>query len=160
MPTNAPVDFHGIITEEVRTRLRARRLQLGLSREDLARLLKVNRMTISKWETGGSTRCIKALIAPLSDFLNGRLVPDTLNPVSKELYKDIPEDFLLCMEQIVRIYELSAETSPLRKMVLERLDNIADEAENEDASAPVNASDRPDARPSCPVPPTEAQSRS
>ena len=122
-------EFNGRFTEEVRARMRARREEQGLSRNSLAKLLKVHRVTIRKWEEGITTHCAKSLINPRNDFLNGRDLPVPHQRDTLEFYKELPEEFQLCMEQLARIYELSAKSSRLRKLVLEHLDEIADEAE-------------------------------
>ncbi len=129
MEASEELEFDGRFTEEIRARMRARREEQGLSRCSLAKLLNVHRVTIRKWEEGFTPCCHKSLVSLVKAFLNGHVLPIQPPRDNTEFYKDIPEEFQVCMEQIVRIYELSAKSSPLRSLVLKRLDDIADEAE-------------------------------
>lgn len=51
-------------------RIKARRLELSLSLEDVAKLLKVNRSTIKRYEDGETKRIAQATIEKLAIVLN------------------------------------------------------------------------------------------
>jgi len=61
-PTNPEVPLY--------VKLKARRLETGLSQKELARLLKVNECTIAKWEAGKSKKPLLKLLNKVERFLN------------------------------------------------------------------------------------------
>lgn len=61
----------GTITEEMRLRLKEKRIALGLSMQRAAAVMGLNWATIRKWEQGLTVRCSISSRRQLERFLNG-----------------------------------------------------------------------------------------
>lgn len=126
-----PSDYDGAITEEMRERLRQRRLMLGLGYQELGRLLHVTMSTARKWEDGTIGRCRHSHASRLLRFLDGEFDTGLLEASRSAAphYGD-PDGgaspMLLCMEQLSSIYRLCGGNPELEAGLVRDVNDVLD----------------------------------
>ncbi|NMA43861.1 MAG: transcriptional regulator [Oligosphaeraceae bacterium] len=122
--------FDGILSTELRTRLKDKRLRLGLPYQAMARLFGVDWSTIRKWERGPTKRCSVTLRPKLIDFLNGKydeMLKAENEPKVFTYKRGIPDDVLYCMERFSKAYQLLRYRPDLRENLLDNVEKITNE---------------------------------
>ncbi len=126
-------EFSGIITPELRTFLRQRRSQLGVTLQQLSSILRVNWSTIRKWEDGQTHACRQQHIYRLARFIAGeydevltRLNAPTDLPSWHQHPKGTPP-MVQCIERISTIYKLCDHYPATGKRLIEGIQEILQE---------------------------------
>lgn len=81
----------GTITEEMRIRLKEKRIALGLSMQRAAAVMGLNWATIRKWEQGLTVRCSISSRRQLERFLNGEFDNKFQGEVTDGGHQEAPE---------------------------------------------------------------------
>ncbi len=120
--------FDGRFNSEIRKRIHAKRLQLGMPYQRIANLFAANWSTVRKWETGPTETCSVALRPKVEDFLNGKydkILLDQQNDLLTGNYPQcLPECALRCMEKFGHAYHLLRFRPELREDMLTNIDKI------------------------------------
>ena len=113
------------LTSELRGRFKKKREEFGLSRNELASILKINFMTIKRWEEGESSVCTHALSEIFMGFLYGAYDAEIKKFHMNLDYIETRQSALKMLERIAFIYARSAFNPALRKYILSRLNEMA-----------------------------------
>jgi len=116
------------ITENMRIMLKRRRLELGLSYNDVAEALSVSWCAVRYWEIGKTKKCHPVVARKLSMFLNGGMdcVLRQKNAIAADgkiklervrpIMELIGENILF--EKIARLYDLCKDSPAIRAKLL------------------------------------------
>lgn len=125
--------FNGSLTPELRGFLRQRRQRLGITLQQLAKILRVNWSTIRKWEDGATKNCRQQHIYRLTRFLSGEyddLLTSMNAPASTPSWQQFPPNspsMLHCIERISNIYKLCVNYPETERHLMEGLRRILQE---------------------------------
>jgi len=124
----------GRLNEEVRARLREKISALGVAKHEIANFFGVTTATLSKWENGTTARCSIASRDKMMGFIRGEyddfIIGNAMESGKKGdrtvIYRDLPEEMLICMERMNEIYVACSSPRPeIGEEFIERLDRLA-----------------------------------
>ena len=113
------------MTTELRRKLIEKRQALGITVNEVAAELGVKAMTVRRWESGETTRCIHALAPLVTDFLAGKY--DERFPVSgrPSALSQEREALKEQIRRLVHLYLEAREHPEVRRHILTGLHQIA-----------------------------------
>jgi len=113
--------FSGILTPQIRKKLKARRMSLGLTYYRLATFFGINWSTLRKWELGPTTSCSISKRAKINNFLAGKydkeLKTFAILPITND-YHSIPNPVQMCMERISSTYTICRNNDELKQRLI------------------------------------------
>lgn len=118
-------DFNGVLTEELRNRLRAKLKELHVPRHVIARFFGVTCSTLRKWQTSTGTICKESVYAKLLPFLEGEYDEVLRGQNAPMLFygrDNISGTLACCLERIGRIYEICSRTPDMSAKFITRID--------------------------------------
>ena len=124
-----PDVFDGKMNPEFVELLRSKIAQLGMPKSYVAKLLGISVATIRKWLNNETTRCSSVARLKLMRFIKGdydRYVKGQKKADGK-IYSigELPDNMLLCMERISRIYDYCSKSEEMREAFIEHMDKAA-----------------------------------
>ena len=152
MPKHLPNKGHpglpedGRITLEVRQRIKAKRLELGISTKRMALELGLNQATVTKWESGTIRKCTITTRRRLDDFLQGKYDHSFEKHWRRKLFDSYPgmvaeaelseaagqyrqpADLEILLKRVAVIYNLCNKHPDLQNEVADGLRFLADSA--------------------------------
>ena len=118
------INFTGEMTPNASRLLRRKRVERGLSVEEVAKALRVTPQTIQRWENGSSVHCQSCLVRPLRTFLESGVLPIPTTP-SKNAIR-FSQQVQAHVSLLLFLLKLTQDYPPLRKRLLEGLWQITD----------------------------------
>ena len=124
-----PEVFDGKMNPDVVEMLRSKIASLGMPKSYIAKVLGISVATIRKWLNSETTRCSSVARLKLVRFLNGdydRYLKGQ-RKTEEKIYSigELPDNMLLCMERISRIYDYCSKSEEMREAFVERMDKAA-----------------------------------
>ena len=124
-----PELFDGRMNPELVEMLRYKIASLGMPKSYIAKILGVSVATIRKWLNGETSRCAAIVRLKLMHFLKGEydyyIKGRRKNEDSLYSIGELPDNMLLCMERISRIYDYCSKNDQMRQAFVERMDKAA-----------------------------------
>jgi len=121
--------FDGTLSPELITMLKQKIASLGMPKSYIARVLGVSPATIRKWINNETTKCTSVTRLKLVRFLKGEYDGHIKGQKKTEerVYSigELPDNMLLCMERISRIYDYCSKSEQMREEFVERMDKAA-----------------------------------
>jgi transcriptional regulator with XRE-family HTH domain len=130
---HANLHFRGEFTPELRAEFRRKRLELGMSQEQLANHFSINWSTVRKWESGQTATCHDRYIFRINDFLTGEMdrelsarqdMPGELLTI----WNRMPPGMRSCIERAATLYGLCQHYPGLGEVLLENVNADLDHA--------------------------------
>ena len=130
---NANLRFRGEFTPELRAEFRRKRLELGMSQEQLASHFSINWSTVRKWEAGQTATCHDRYIFRINDFLTGGLDRELsgrqeLPGELLTIWNRMPPGMRSCIERAATLYGLCQHYPGLGEILMENLNADLDQA--------------------------------
>lgn len=125
---NGRITFDGQLNQNIRRRIRDKRLQLGLPYRAMALFFNRSWSTIRKWECGPTTSCSVAMRPKLEAFLNGECDEEILRQAQAAELKysqNLPTSVHCCMDRISNIYSLLQYHPVLRDLLLRGMEQVS-----------------------------------
>ncbi|MBQ7651996.1 MAG: hypothetical protein IJS15_13610 [Victivallales bacterium] len=126
---NLPDVFDGKMNPEIVEMLRSKIASLGLPKSYIAKVLGISVQTIRKWLNSETARCSSVARLKLMRFLNGEYdrYLNGQRKAEEKIYSigELPDNMLLCMERISRIYDYCSKSEEMREAFVERMDKAA-----------------------------------
>ncbi len=124
-----PEVFDGKMNPEVIELLRYKIASVGMPKSYIAKVLGVSSATMRKWLNNETTRCSSVARLKLMRFLKGDydhyMKGEKRADETRYSIRELPDNLLLCMERISRIYDYCSKSEEMRTEFVERMDKAA-----------------------------------
>ncbi|MFA6815734.1 MAG: helix-turn-helix transcriptional regulator [Lentisphaeria bacterium] len=116
--------FENKLTADIRTRLKEKRIQLGLTYLSLSKFFEVNWSTIRKWELGPTITCNITKFKKLIAFIHGDYDDQLKEGMPICPYSEnnrLPGTVRLCMERLSNTYMICKNNEDLKQQLIENV---------------------------------------
>ena len=124
-----PEVFDGNMSPEFVELLRSKIDSLGMPKSYVAKVLGISVATMRKWLNNETTRCSSVARLKLMRFIKGEYDRYLKGPKKADgkIYTigELPDNMLLCMERISRIYDYCSKSEEMREAFVEHMDKAA-----------------------------------
>lgn len=122
------IEFKGVFTDEIRKRMRDRRVKLGLPYQQISQYFNVDWSTYRKWELGTTLRCSSRHFELINAFINGEL-DETLKTMfhvpEPSVAEPVSSDFYVSLNRMANAYLLCSGHPKVAAELLEGLEQLA-----------------------------------
>lgn len=124
-----PELFDGNLTPEIIEMLKFKVTTLGVSKAYIAKFFGITPSTLHKWISGQTSRCGAYTRSKLIPFLKGEydfyIKSHRKNDDDSFVINSLPDNMLLCMERISRIYDYCSKSEIMKQRFIEKMDTAA-----------------------------------